>query len=209
MMGVPTHRSRQFCLAALGIVLLTVAIRLPSLLHPQPIDSEAMYSVVANEIVDGGRPYIDAVERKPPLLFWIYAGIFEVAGEFNWKGLHFVALLWTLCAMSGLYVIGRDLFDRNTGLIAALLYSVFQPWWIWKNLSFDGEMLMNLPIIWAWAIAFRCSASRARLELFPAGVLLGAAFLLKEPAAIVAVPLVIYLFLPRYRACRTSTPANS
>src|SRR5436189_4518817 len=188
MMGVPTHRSRQFCLAALGIVLLTVAIRLPSLLHPQPIDSEAMYSVVANEIVDGGRPYIDAVERKPPLLFWTYAGIFKIAGKFNWKALHIVALVWTLCAMAGLYVIGCELFDGNTGLIAALFYSLFQHWWTWKNLTFDGEMLMNLPIIWAWAIALRSSSSPLRPELFPAGALLGAAFLLKQPAAIAAVP---------------------
>src|SRR5213595_3040680 len=209
MMGVPGHNSRQFGSAALGIILLTVVIRLPSLLHPHPIDSEAMYSVVANEIVDGGRPYADAVERKPPLLFWTYAAVFKIAGKFNWKALHIVALVWTLCAMAGLYVIGCELFDRNTGLIAALFYSVFQPWWIWKNLSFDGEMLMNLPIIWAWAIAFRCSASRARLELFPAGVLLGAAFLLKQPAAIAAVPLGIYLLLPSYRASRNLTPANS
>ena len=106
MMGAPTHSSRQFRFAALGIILLTVVIRLPSLLHPQPIDSEAMYSVVANEIVDGGRPYIDAVERKPPLLFWTYAAVFKVAGKFNWKALHIVALVWTLCAMAGLYVIG-------------------------------------------------------------------------------------------------------
>src|SRR5947208_2253177 len=200
---------QRFQWVVLGVVLLTIAIRLPSLLHLQPIDSEAMYSVVANEIVDGGRPYIDAVERKPPLLFWTYAGIFEVAGEFNWKALHFVALLWTLCAMSGLYVIGRDLFDRNTGLIAALLYSVFQPWWTWKNLSFDGEMLMNLPIIWAWAIAFRLSSSRLRPELFAAGALLGAAFLLKQPAAIAAVPLGIYLLLPSYGASRSLTRTNS
>jgi len=209
MMGVPTHRSRQFRFAALGIVLLTVAIRLPSLLHPQPIDSEAMYSVVANEIVDGGRPYADAVERKPPLLFWTYAAVFKIAGKFNWKALHIIALVWTLCAMAGLYVIGRELFDRNTGLIAALFYSVFQPWWTWKNLSFDGEMLMNLPIIWAWAIAFRRSSSRVRPELFPAGALLGAAFLLKQPAAIAAVPLGIYLLLPSYRTSRSLTPTNS
>jgi hypothetical protein len=64
MTGVPTHRLGRFRLAALGIILLTIVIRLPSLVHPRPIDSEAMYSVVANEIVDGGRPYIDAVERK-------------------------------------------------------------------------------------------------------------------------------------------------
>src|SRR5437879_13333204 len=208
-MGVPTHRSGQFRVAVLGIILLTVAIRLPSLLHPQPIDSEAMYSVVANEIVDSGRPYIDAVERKPPLLFWTYAAIFEVVGKFNWKALHIVALVWTLGAMAGLYMIGRELFDRNTGLIAALFYSVFQPWWTWKTLSFDGEMIMNLPIIWAWAIGFNRSASRVRLELFPAGALPGGAFLLKQPAAIAAVPLGIYLLLPTYRASRSFTPKNS
>ena len=111
--------------------------------------------------------------------------------------------------MAGLYVIGRELFDRNTGLIAALFYSVFQPWWTWKNLTFDGEMLMNLPIIWAWAIAFRRSSSRLRPELFLAGALLGAAFLLKQPAAIAAVPLGIYLLLPSYRASRSLTRTNS
>jgi hypothetical protein len=209
MMDVPTRRSRQFRFAVLGIILLTVAIRLPSVLHPQPIDSEAMYSVVANEIVDGGRPYADAVERKPPLLFWTYAAVFKIAGKYNWKALHIVALVWTLCAMAGLYVIGSDLFDSKTGLIAALFYSVFQPWWTWKTLAFDGEMLMNLPIIWAWAIAVRRGSSRLRPELFAAGAFLGAAFLLKQPAAIAAVPLGIYLLLPNYRAGRSLTRTNS
>ena len=77
--------NRTFRFAALGIVLLTIATRLPSLQHPQAIDDEAAYSVVANEIVDGGRPYIDAVDRKPPLLFWTYAAVFEVAGKYNWR----------------------------------------------------------------------------------------------------------------------------
>jgi len=208
-MGVPTHSPHQFRLAVLGLVLLTVAIRLPSLVHPQPIDSEGIYSVVANEIVDGGRPYIDAVERKPPLLFWTYAAIFKVAGKFNWTALHLVALVWTLGAMAGLYVIGRQLFDRNTGLIAALFYGIFQHWLTWKNLTFDGEMLMNVPIIWAWAIGFRRSSSPVRPELFPAGALLSTAFLLKQPAAIAAVPLGIYLLLPRYRSSRGLTRTNS
>ena len=103
---MPTYRSLQFYFAALGIVLLTVAIRLPSLLHPQPIDSEAMYSVVANEIVDGGRPYVDAVERKPPLLFWTYAAVFKVAGKYNWKALHIV------CASVDAMRDGRPLCNR-------------------------------------------------------------------------------------------------
>src|SRR6202162_2259997 len=165
MMSVLTHRSRQFRLAALGIILLTVAIRLPSLLHPLPMYDEAGYSVIANEIVDGGRPYIDAVDRKPPLLFWTYAAVFKVAGKYNWKALHLVSLIWTLATMAGLYAIGKQLFDRETGLVAALFYSVFQPWAAYKNLAFNGEMVMNLAIVWAWAIGFRRSASKWRLDL--------------------------------------------
>jgi len=208
-MGVPTHRSRQFRFAALGIILLTVAIRLPCLLHPQPIDDEAGYSVIANEIIDGGRPYIDAVDRKPPLLFWTYAAVFKVAGEYNWLALHMLSLIWTLATMAGLYVIAKQLFDRETGLIAALFYSVFQPWVSFKNLAFNGEMVMNLAIVWAWAIALRHSSSRLRPELFLAGLLLCAGFLLKQPAAIAAVPLGIYLLLPSYRASSSLTRTNS
>src|SRR5436305_3357801 len=156
---------RQFRLAVLGIVLLTVVTRLPALLHPQAIDDEETYSVVANVIVDGGQPYVDAVERKPPLLFWTYAAVFEVAGKYNWKALHVVALAWTLGTMAGLYAIGRALFDRETGLIAALLYSIFQPWARGQNLAFNGVLLMNLPIVCGWAFAFRPSSSRARTEL--------------------------------------------
>ncbi len=208
-MNAAIRRFRGFQAAALGIVLLTVVTRLPSLQHPQAIDDEAPYSVVANELIDGGHPYIDAIDRKPPLLFWTYAAVFEIAGKYNWMALHVVALMWVLGTMAGLYVIGRRLFDRETGLIAALLYSVFQPWAVAKNLAFNGELLMNLPIVWAWAIAFGRRASRLRPELFAGGTLLGAAFLLKQPAAIAAVPLGLYLFLPSYRASRGVTRMES
>jgi 4-amino-4-deoxy-L-arabinose transferase-like glycosyltransferase len=206
-----TRSARDFWLAALGLLLLTVAIHLPSLLHPLPISDEAVYSVIANEIVDGGRLYVDAVDRKPPLLFWTYAAVFKAAGKFNWMALHAVAVVWILGTMAGLYVIDKRLFDRNTGLIAALLYSVFQPWAISRNdnLAFNGEVLMNLPVVWAWAIALRRSSSPVRPELLAAGALLCAGFLLKQPAAIAAVPLAIYLLLPSYRVSRGLTRTAS
>lgn len=209
MMGAPTDRSRRFRFAVIGIILLTLVTRLPILLHPFPIDDEAGYSLIANEIVDGGHPYIDAVDRKPPLLYWTYAAVFEVAGKYNWMALHVVSLIWTLATMAGLYVIGKQLFDRETGIVAALLYSVFQPWVSYKNLAFNGEMVMNLAVVWAWAIGLRRSASRLRPELLLAGALLCAGFLLKQPAAIAAVPLGIYLLLPSYRANRDLTVTNS
>src|SRR5262245_45742365 len=132
-MCVQTHRSRRFRFAVVGIILLTVVTRLPSVLHPGAIDDEAGYSVIANEILDGGHPYIDAVDRKPPLLYWTYAAVFKVAGKYNWMALHVFSLIWTLATMAGLCVIGKQLFDCETGVIAALLYSVFQPWASAKN----------------------------------------------------------------------------
>src|SRR5712692_4224067 len=130
-----TRSFRRLGFAALGIVLLTVATRLPALIHPRHLSDEGIYSLVANEIVDGGLPYVDAVERKPPLIFWTYAAVFKLAGKYNWRALHAVALVWTLGTMAGLYVIGKGLFDESSGLIAALLYSVFEPWAIWQNLA--------------------------------------------------------------------------
>lgn len=200
---------RRLHLFTLGIVLLTILTRLPSLLHPLPIDDEETYSLVGNAIVDGGHVYTDAVERKPPLLFWMYAGVFKAAGEYNWKALHTVALIWTLATMAGLFLIGKRLFDPFTGLVAALLYSVFQPWATSMNLAFNGEVIMNLPLVWAWAIALGRSRSRIRPELLVAGALLGTGFLFKQPAAIAAVPIGIYLLLPSYRASRRLTSTDS
>ena len=209
MAGVLGDKSRRFRLVALGILVLTVATRLPVLLHPFPIDDEQTYSLVANEVVDGGRVYADAVERKPPLLFWTYAAVFKAAGKYNWEALHLVALTWILGTMAGLYVIGTRLADPFTGLIAALLYSIFQPWATFTNLAFNGEVVMNLPLVWAYAIALRDSRSRVRPELLAAGGLLAAGFLLKQPAAIAAVPIGIYLLLPSYRGSRGLSPIDS
>jgi len=193
---------------AIGILLLTIFIRVPALIHPRAIDDESVYSVVGNQIADGGKPYVDAVERKPPLLFWTYAAISNIGGKYNWPFLHGIALLWVVATMAGLYLLGRNLFDPLTGLLAALLYSLYQPWLKFIDLAFNGEVVMNLPIVWAWAIAFSKSRSRLRPELFISGMLLCAAFLLKQPAAIAAVPLGIYFLLPAYQKSRGLTFLN-
>ncbi len=185
---------------ALLLVLLAVVTRLPLLVHNRPIDDEGMYTVVANVMLDGGLPYANAVERKPPLLFWTYSAIFAGAGRYNWLALHLTALAWTLLTMAGLYVIGAEVFDRRAGAAAAFLYCVFQPWANPNNLAFNGELMMNLPLVWAWALVLHRPQRRRLPALAAAGVLLGAAFLLKQPAAIAAVPMGVYLLLPSYRS---------
>ena len=101
--------------------------------------------------------------------------------------------------MAGLYAIARQLFSREVGLAAALLYSICTARPDWVNLALNGEVMMNLPIVWGLFLALRPSASRIRPELAASGVLLATAFLIKQPAAIAAVPVALYLLLPSYR----------
>ncbi len=197
--GIPVLSRLTAVRAALWLALLTVLTRLPALLHPKAIDDEQVYSVVGIEMLHGGRPYLDAIERKPPLLFLLYKAIFAVAGAYNWFALHFTALVWTLATMALLYLIARRLFDPFAGLVAAMLYGLFLAWGDYRNLALNGELLMNLPVSAALALTLGPARSKLRPELFLAGALIAAAFLLKQPSGIAGLPLGLYLFHPAYR----------
>lgn len=175
-----------------AMIGLTIATRLPALLFPRPIDDEAVYAVVARVMLAGGLPYRDAIERKPPLLFGVYWVIFWLFGACNWLALHLVAVGWVLLTMAGLFVLARRLDGRRAGLLTALAYALVQPWATAKNLAFNGEVMMNLPLVWAYALVL--PPRRGGLVTpAAAGTLLGLAFLLKQPAAIAALPVGLYL----------------
>jgi hypothetical protein len=188
-----------------SLALFTVITRLPILTYPKACDDEQVYVVVAREMVHAGRPYVDAVERKPPLLFYLYDAILRLCGEYNYFALHVVSVLWTMATMMLLYLIARRLFDRRTGFVAALTYAIFIAWANYTNLAFNGELLMNLPVVAAFAIAFRHSRSKLRADLLAAGALIAVAFLLKQPAVAAALPLGLYLLQRDYP--RTTRPA--
>ena len=61
--------------------------------------------------------------------------------------------------MAGLYAIARQLFSREVGMAAALLYSICTARPDWVNLALNGELMMNLPIVWGLFLALRPSAS--------------------------------------------------
>lgn len=186
--------------AWLILAIATVLMRLPALTHPRPINDEDFYSVIAFEMLDGGKPYVDAVDRKPPLIFWTYSAIFAIGGDYNWYFLHGVAVVWSLATMAALFALVRRIFTPRAGLIAALLYGVFLPFAHGSNLAFNGEMLMNLPIVLGMTLTLRPSRRAFRWELLAAGALFCAAFLYKQPAAIAPLAAVGYLWHPRSRA---------
>ena len=186
------------------LILVTTVTRLPALVHPRPIDDEQVYAVVARVMLAGGKPYLDAIERKPPLLFWLYRDILALAGAGNWVALHAVMLAWTFATMACLYVTARRLWTPAAGWWAAALYSTFVPWGDYRTLALNGELLMNLPLCASLALAFLGSAKTRRLRLFGSGVLVAIAFLLKQPAAIAILPIAYYA----YRGTLSPSPGS-
>lgn len=187
---------------AIGVVTVLLVTHLPTLLSQSTIQDEAVYVVAAREMLRGGQLYVNVVDRKPPLLFWVYEGILRVFGTHNWPALHIVGVLWVLATMWGLYLVGRRLAGVPAGLVAALLYAVFQTFWEVTNLAFNGEVMMNLPLVLGFAIAFHPGRSRWRPALLLAGAMPALGFLLKQPAGIAGVPLGVYVLLGSYRRVR-------
>jgi len=195
--------------AGLVVLLFTVVLRLPYLLDDRQVIDESCYSVIGIEMLNGGEPYVATVDRKPPLLFYTYAAIFSVVGPYNFIGLHFMTLLWALATMLALYWVARRLFDWRVGVVAASFYGLFQVGGDYRNQALNGEMMMNLPIVLSIGIVFARTRGSLRPELIAAGALLALAFLFKQPAAVAAVPLGLYLLLPSYRASRGLGPFQS
>lgn len=199
-------RTRRWLVAALFLLILT---RIPALIHPNAIDDERIYATVAQEMLHGGLPYLSAVERKPPLLFGLYATVLGVAGRANWPALHLVALVWTLATMAAIGLLLRRLFDPRTGLLGAALYGLYLMWGDYRNLAFNGEMLMNLPVALAYLLTLGPDRRRARPELLAAGALIALAFLLKQPSGIAGLPLGLYVLSGGYRHTRGLDWADS
>jgi uncharacterized membrane protein len=171
------------------------------MLHRFNIDDEGLYSVVAVEHMHGARLYTDVVDRKPPLLYAAYQAVFSVAGV-NMIAIHVASALWTLLTMAGLALAAHRLFGKTAALMAAILYGIYSGYGPYTNLAWNGELLTNLPIVWALVVVFWRGNSRLRPGLLGAGALLGAAFLLKQPGATSALALGLYLLLPSYRRSR-------
>lgn len=137
---------------------------------------EAVSAVVAQEIVEGGLPYRDAIDHRGPLTYYFYALIFEAAGDWNMAAVH-VAYALLLCLIAAILFFT----DKQIGPWAALFFAVFS--WTHPPLDFwaaHTEWLMICGTSLGMMILLR---SQQHLGLmFFAGLCVGIAALSKQVA---------------------------
>lgn len=173
----------------LALVLL-FALRLPSLVQPAGGD-QFLYSYVAQRVLDGGVPYRDAFEQKPPGVFGVYAVMW---GAWPRESVVAAADLLAAALVAWLLVtLGRRLFGGHAGYGAAALFLLLGDPGIQRlgglNVRAQCETFISLAV--AAAIATTWTSRSRNVRLILAGALVGIAVWLKYNAVMYVVPVAL------------------
>ncbi len=181
--------TRTGSVALLG---LTAALRAPSFARVYLSDDEAIYAAVGRAVAAGGRLYVDAVDHKPPAIYWLYGAASRLAGDRADMALvHALLILvvWATALVLGAVTRRLAPDTPHADRAAALLYVVFTTTMIsFDSLAANAELWMMLPASLSVLLVLdeRVDWRRA----LAAGVLLSAAAAFKYQAA-VQLPLLI------------------
>src|SRR5213594_2397203 len=168
------------------IIALVVILRLPTLLPSMYISDESYYGTGANEILDGGTVYRTAVDTKPPGMYYIYAGVFQVAGRNNLLAVHILAILVVAATALVVRRIGARVADDWAGAWSGIGYVVFlHAYRPDDTLGANSEIFASLPLALS-VLAFLQGQKKPALGLmFLSGALVGVATLIRQPSAVI------------------------
>jgi 4-amino-4-deoxy-L-arabinose transferase-like glycosyltransferase len=178
---------RRYWLVSLAF-LLVLLLGLPTLIVPLYTD-QALFALAARTILDGGFPYRDLWDIKPPGLYFAYVLAFLPFGE-HMVSVRILDLANTAAAMIALFLLGRRLFSQRAGLLAGCLYGLTYL----TRAGFDGlgqtESFIVLPMALAVLLYRASDDTGAGRRAILSGLLMGLAFSIKFSAGfyVLALP---------------------
>ena len=170
----------------LVLLALTFALRLPAFFTPVFNSDETFLATQAHVLNDGGQLYEDAIDRKPPIVPYVYAATFAFFETTALWSVRVVAMLAVALTALLLAIEGRRRYGARAGWIAGILFVVAMVSFAPQDGQAANFEVFMLPSMTA-AILF---ARRGRG--FLAGVAIAAATLAKQTGAATLLP-VLYL----------------
>lgn len=185
-------------IAVVGVVILAA---LPVLAYPMGRD-QGMYANIGLSILNGGTPYRDMWDIKPPPIYYLYAGAIGLFGQTTWA-VHMLDFIFVPITMYALYRIGLRVMSRQGALLAAALFGVFYFNEQFASLS-QSDSLVTMPMALAVLFAYRASEAasgtrRAWIDSFMVGALCGLVLWFKHYYAFFVVALVVNQIIARRR----------
>ncbi|HCA88399.1 MAG TPA: glycosyltransferase [Streptomyces sp.] len=177
---------------------LAVLTRLPSFARPLWNPDEGYLAVQARMLAAGGALYETVVDRKPPLLPWLYQGAFALFGDDSLWPLRALAVLAQLLTAVLLAAVARGRWGDRAGRTAGVLYLLVSIGLNPEDTQAAGFEVFMLP---ATVAAVRCADRRWWAA---AGLMVAAAALTKQTGGAVALPVLWLLWRHRPRGTRLS-----
>ena len=172
----------------------------------EPLDcDEAIYGYIGRTLARGGVMYRDVFENKPPLGYATYALAVKLGGA-NETAIRLMALPLVLGTIVAVWFVGLRLGGPAAAVLSAAVYAVAStdPYAFGNGSNLEHAMNSFATAGLAFAVADVERPSR-RLPFF-AGVFLGMASLVKQPAAL-PVLVVVGAIALRGGAARSRTAA--
>lgn len=121
-----TNRQR-FWLTDILLLTLSLIVLFGAFLGSRPLSvpDEARYSEIPREMLELSNyltPHLNYIKyfEKPPLLYWLQAGTIKMLGESEWA-LRLPTALLALLGCIMVYIAGRMLYERRTGILASFI----------------------------------------------------------------------------------------
>ncbi|MFE9609982.1 ArnT family glycosyltransferase [Streptomyces sp. NPDC006012] len=164
------------------LAVLACVTRLPSFARPLWNPDEGYLAVQARMLAGGGRLYETVVDRKPPLVPWLYEGAFAVFGSGSLTSVRVLAVLAHLCTALLLASLARRRWGDTAGRTAGVLYLLVS---VGLNPEDAQAATFEVFILPCTAAAMWC-ADRRRWGA--AGAAVACAFLAKQTGGAVLLP---------------------
>jgi 4-amino-4-deoxy-L-arabinose transferase-like glycosyltransferase len=187
---------RYWARPALALTALSVLLRLPSFTRPVWNPDEGYLAVQARILAHGGVLYDTVVDRKPPLLPWLYQGLFAVFGDGSLWPPRAAAILAHLATALLLASVARHRWGDRCGTAAGLGYLLLSVGLAPEDTQAATFEVFMLP----WTVAAVRYADRSRWAL--AGAAVAGAALTKQTGAVILLPVAWTLWC-QARAGRT------
>ncbi|OGY09948.1 MAG: hypothetical protein A2782_04570 [Candidatus Blackburnbacteria bacterium RIFCSPHIGHO2_01_FULL_43_15b] len=150
------------------LVLLGIALRIPSLFEPYWYGDEAIYLTLGEGIRQGLLLYRDIFDHKPPLIYLLAA----IAGSVFW--FKFILLVWNTVAIILFWKLAKN-------FLAALLFVLVTSLPLLEGNIANAELFILGPTLGAYLLLSNQEKITPK-RVFLAGILLSLSILFKVPA---------------------------
>jgi len=206
--GVPEHSeaerrklSRYWCYLLLAIIVLSFALIRIRLLNLPLERDEGEYAYAGQLILQGIPPYQLAYNMKLPGTYAAYALLMTLFGQSS-TGIHLGLILINAATTILIFFLATRLFGSLAGIVSAASYGFLSTSPSVLGFAAHATHFVILPAVGGLLLLLKALDTKRVWWFFASGVLLGLAFVMKQPGLFFPLLAGIYLLQSEVRESR-------